>query len=103
MKRKLIAIAQASLVVLGLAAVSGCGGDPYAYDRTGYGYAGSPYAYSTVPPVYSYEPRVYRYHYDERAYRQPETYQWREREAEAHRAKPVDHDRAVNHDRDDRR
>jgi hypothetical protein len=92
MKRKLIAVTQALLLVLGLAAISGCGGDPYAYDPPGYGYAGNPYAYSTVPPVY--EPRAYHYHYDEHPYQKPD------RAADIHSAHQADHDRAVDRDHD---
>jgi len=103
MKRKIIAIAKASLLVLGLAAFSGCyeggyGGyyDPPAYGySSGYGYG--PYAYSTIPRVYTYEPRVYRYEYAEHP-------SWHhEGEWAHHEVGSVHHERSEHHDLDDRR
>jgi hypothetical protein len=66
MKQKLIAMAEASLLVLGIVTFSGCFEDRYGYGSPRYGYG--PYAYSTVPPEYTYEPRGYSYDYDQRPY-----------------------------------
>jgi hypothetical protein len=65
MRQKIIAIARTSLLVLGLAALSGCYTDRYRYGYSEPGYGYSPYAYSTLPPAYAYSAPAYRYRYDD--------------------------------------
>jgi hypothetical protein len=58
MRKKIIAIARTSLLVLGVAALSGCYSDHYRYGYADPGYG--PYAYSTLPPAYAYAPPALR-------------------------------------------
>lgn len=60
MRKKIFTIARTSLLVLGLAALSGCYADRYRYGYSEPGYY-SPYSYSTLPPAYAYAPPAYAY------------------------------------------
>jgi hypothetical protein len=90
MKQKIIAIARTSLLVLGLAAFSGCYADHYRYGYSDPGYGYSPYSYSTLPPAYAYAPPAYRYDEEHHPI-------WHHEDREEHHARPWVH----HHDDDD--
>ena len=105
MKQKIIAMARASLLVLGIVAFSGCVADRYGYGNPGYGYGASSYGYG--PSNYGYQPYAYSgsapvytpgyYSHEERPdWHAEHAYSHHEAESTAH------HDHAVqHHDRDD--
>jgi hypothetical protein len=69
MRQKIVAFARTSLLVLGLAALSGCYADHYRYGYSDPAYGYSPYSYSTLPPAYTYAPPAYAYRAPAYSYR----------------------------------
>jgi hypothetical protein len=108
MKQRIIAMAQASLLVLGMVAFSGCVEDHYGYGDPGYGYGASgygygPYAYSGIPPINTYEPGNYGSRYEERPDRHEEQREEHPSYSHHEEARTAHHDNAVHQDRDDHR
>jgi hypothetical protein len=101
MRQKIVAIARRSLLVLGLASLSGCYADHYRYGYSDPAYGYSPYSYSTLPPAYAYGAPAYRYRYDDEHHPV-----WHrdddEHHLSSHREARVTHARTwVHHDDDD--
>ena len=98
MRKKIIAIARTSLLVLGVAAaLSGCYSDHYRYGYADPGYG--PYTYSTLPPAYAYAPPTYAYRAPAYRYRYDEEHHpvWHHEDREEHHARVWGH----HHDDDD--